>query len=436
MRRVLNIVAAIVLTALAIDAGASAVSDRMNRLLQEGKMLEVYRLGLKHSFEEAGNVEFDFAFGIAAVRVGRPGRAIFALERVLWLQPANHRARLELARAQFDLGNLGAARDEFREVLEHNPPENVRKNVETYLASIKEREKANKSRFKMSLEAGYVYDSNVNAATSDTQVAVPALGWVSLDSASTAQSGNVVLVNGDIEFEKLMSKRSAFFGSVAGAIRSVTEYSSLNTTSVDLRGGLMFGDRRSRFRIPVQVSQLYLNGTDYRQMAFMGLDWTRMVSQKNSIQTFLQGGTMQYPTQSARNVSLTVFGAAWSRRFGKQGHNFSLSAHYGQEVAQNSAYPWWSRSYYGGRADLQWRLGATDSLYANLSYQQAQHGAADPVFIKTRQDQLMQLAAGWSRMVKKKLLLKAETTLTQNDTNISLYTYNRNQLMLSAKYEF
>ena len=74
------------------------------------------------------NVDFDYAFGIAAVRVGRPGRAIFALERVLWRQPKNHRARLELARAQFDLGNIGVARDEFRAVLEHDPPENVRKN--------------------------------------------------------------------------------------------------------------------------------------------------------------------------------------------------------------------------------------------------------------------------------------------------------------------
>jgi len=161
-----------------------------------------------------------------------------------------------------------------------------------------------------------------------------------------------------------------------------------------------------------------------------------MLSEKNSIQTFLQGGTMQYPTQNARNVALTVLGAAWSQRFGAKGHLFSLAAHYGQEVAQSSAYPWWSRNYYGARAEVQWRLGTSDSLYANMSYQQVEHGAADPIFIKTRQDQLVQVAAGWNRLLNKKILLKTEASSTQNNTNINLYTYNRNQLMVSAKYEF
>ncbi len=431
------VIRSILLAVLAFNvasASASEMSDKMMRLLQQGKMLEVYRLGLKYSFTEGGNVEFDYAFGIAAVRVGRPGRAIFALERVLWRQPKNHRARLELARAQFELGNLGSARDEFREVLEYDPPDNVRKNVETYLARIKQRERSLKFRFSSYAELGFQYDTNVNAATSDTQVAVPALGWVTLDSGSTATSGSVGLFETGLTYERLMSKKSAYFGTLDVSMRSVLEDDSLSTISADFKGGFMFGSRKSRLRVPLQYSQMYLAGTAYRQMMFAGLDWTKMLSAENSLSLFLQGGSMQYPTTSARDVTLAVAGGSWAHRFGSKGHTVSVAGHYGQEIAPNAAQ--WGRSYYGLNANLQWKMGLIDSLNAGLSYQQATHAAVDPVFVVTREDQLLQVTADWSRVHKKKLLLKAELGYTQNLTNIDLYTYDRMQATVSAKYNF
>ena len=436
IRLVSRWVAVCVLLFVAGSVAASALSDRMLILLKEGKMLEVYRLGLKNSFVEGGNVDFDYAFGIAAVRVGRPGRAIFALERVLWRQPDNHRARLELARAQFDLGNLGVARDEFREVLAQNPPANVKRNVELYLSKIKQREKAQGTVFRSFAEANLVYDSNLNAATSTTQIAVPALGWVTLDPGSIAQAGSAFDVNAGVEFESLLSKKSAVFGSLKGTSRTVMENDSLSTVSLDVSGGMMFGSRSSRLRIPVQYSQLYVAGQNYRKMSFVGLDWSRTVSKADSFTTFAQAGTMQYTTQSERNVTLGVVGASWTHRFGHKGHSFSVAGHYGQEAVENSAYPWWGRNYYGMKTGLQWRLGATDSLYASLSYQQATHLAPDPVFIVTRADQLMQLTGGWNRLIGKKTVLKAEMSLTNNNTNIDIYTYDRTQVMIGAKYQF
>src|SRR5690554_2879544 len=72
--------------------------------------------------EHAGNIEFDYWLGLAANRVGKFGRAMFALERVLAQQPNHAAARLELATAYARL-NLGEAARRELDILDgQNPP--------------------------------------------------------------------------------------------------------------------------------------------------------------------------------------------------------------------------------------------------------------------------------------------------------------------------
>jgi hypothetical protein len=58
------------------------------------------------------------------------------LERVLFTTPDQHRARLELGRAYFFLGNYERAKVELQQVLAVNPPANVKTRVNQLLASI------------------------------------------------------------------------------------------------------------------------------------------------------------------------------------------------------------------------------------------------------------------------------------------------------------
>ncbi len=52
----------------------------------------------------AGESAFDYLLGIAALDSGHVTRAIFALERVLAVQPQNNLARAEIARAYLIAG--------------------------------------------------------------------------------------------------------------------------------------------------------------------------------------------------------------------------------------------------------------------------------------------------------------------------------------------
>ena len=58
----------------------------------------------------AGDPDFDYQLGIAALDTGRFGAAIIAFQRVLAAQPAHAQARAELARAYAMAGDADTAR--------------------------------------------------------------------------------------------------------------------------------------------------------------------------------------------------------------------------------------------------------------------------------------------------------------------------------------
>src|SRR5687768_7354492 len=87
-----------------------------------------------------GDVHFDFLYGVAAINTGRVAEGLLALERHLAAVPANDRARLELARGYFLLGDYPRARAEFDFVLRYNPPAGVRNNIAGFLQAMQARE--------------------------------------------------------------------------------------------------------------------------------------------------------------------------------------------------------------------------------------------------------------------------------------------------------
>ena len=107
-----------------------------DELLKAGKPAEAYMLLEPFESERSGEVRFEYLLGVSALDSGKPDRAVQAFGRILAATPDFDGARLDMARAYYQLDDLPRAKAEFEAVLEHNPPEKVRATIQAYLDKI------------------------------------------------------------------------------------------------------------------------------------------------------------------------------------------------------------------------------------------------------------------------------------------------------------
>ena len=75
-----------------------AVTDEANKLIGKRDFTAAYLLLEPLESERAGDIDYDYLLGVAAVESGNITRGAFALERVLALDPAHQDARAEIDR--------------------------------------------------------------------------------------------------------------------------------------------------------------------------------------------------------------------------------------------------------------------------------------------------------------------------------------------------
>ena len=117
-------------------AFADQVTDRARLLLQQKNPQAAYALLAPLESRRAGEVEFDYLLGIASLDTGHREQAVFALERVLSVNPNHAQARAEIARAYFEMGEKQNAKREFQNVRDSNPPEAVKQSIDRYLSAL------------------------------------------------------------------------------------------------------------------------------------------------------------------------------------------------------------------------------------------------------------------------------------------------------------
>ncbi|MEP5764843.1 MAG: tetratricopeptide repeat protein [Halieaceae bacterium] len=170
----LHAAAVLVIAALAspLQAQDSLSAAQQKALLAEAKQLvlqnqmqQAFELLSPHELALAGNNDFDYLYGTAALDSGHADLAIFALERVLDQRPSFSGARIELARAYFNVGDNETARYHFEYLQGENPPPNVQQAITSYLRAIDRLASSYKSIHLPNVAGGFGWDSNANAST-------------------------------------------------------------------------------------------------------------------------------------------------------------------------------------------------------------------------------------------------------------------------------
>ena len=143
-----------------LSPAANETLDEAHSLIQRKQFGQAYALLQPLADARAGNPEFDYLLGIAALDAGHLTEAIFALERVLSIEPDNAAARAELARAHLNLGELEQAKYEFENVKRQDLPDSVERTIDDYLAAIATESSRNRTIYDIFLQTGLGYDDN------------------------------------------------------------------------------------------------------------------------------------------------------------------------------------------------------------------------------------------------------------------------------------
>lgn len=238
------------------------VAATLRDLVEAGDFAAALRVAREHRAEYMGDPDFDFWYALAAMEAGDPNQGIFALERVLTVHPDSRRARLELARAHFRLGDYGRARSEFRRVLETDPPPKVEQRIRAHMDAMDAREQRRGPQWAGWVEGGVGYDSNVKSGPDefllDAQLFTVRVEEAEADGDRYASLG--AGARGRIPLEE---GRAVYGRAELGTVRHL-DLGDYDNTVLDAAGGYQWGGPRYRVRTGLEAGSYRLDGDAYQ----------------------------------------------------------------------------------------------------------------------------------------------------------------------------
>ncbi len=418
---------------------ADETLDEAHALVEAGRAEEAYQLLAPLQEIRAGLPDYDYAFAIAALDSGRADEAVFALERVLALQPDHAQARAELARAYFLMGENEAAEAEFKDVLAQQPPPQVRQTISRYLNAIEQRFAEERHRFSGFVELGLGYDSNVNSATSDDTVAVPLLGGLllSIDDAYQEREDSFANLRAGLNYTHQVNSTTHFLLGGSVNTRRNSAETSYNNDTLDAFTGLRFFQGKNRYTLALQGQGFWLDNEQNRNLTGATGQWDRVINARNQTSFYAQYAELRYPDQETRDVNQQSLGAAWVHSFDMPGAPVLYTGlHGGEDIEQDSDRSDLGRTFWGLRLGGDISLNEKSKLELNARYIKASYGDDDPLFLKTREDTTTDVTLGLQYKLDNAWHLKPQFRYTHNASNIPINDFTRYQAQITARWDF
>ena len=435
-RTALRLGLAVVLWLLASGAAfADQVLDRAKQLLDQKNPKAAYELLMPLQGQRAGEIEFDYLLGIAALDAGDAQQAVFALERVLAVNPNYLQARAEIARAYFVLGERETARREFATVRQAGVPPQARETVDRYLAALEPQ----RTELRGYVELGIGWDSNVNSATGRSTVAIPVFGGAiaTINPLGQKESDWFGGAGAGLSLSHPLSDRWYLVGAVSGTGKWNFHDSDFDTGQVDASAGARWVDGANQFIGLGQVQRFWVDWATYRNSWGGTVQWLHNFNPNQQITVFGQYAALTYPTQEIRDANRYIAGVGYSRAFAlPYSPVFFVSGYGGDEKTKSNDAPWLGFTPFGLRTGGQLSLSDRALLFGFLSYEYRRYNATDPLFLVRRVDNQVDARLGLTYTLAPSWTLTPQVAYTYNESNIDLNEYNRTVALVSVRRDF
>jgi outer membrane protein len=421
------------LAATGADAG---VLQEARTLLADGRAQAAYELLAPRETEWAGDRDFDYLLGSAALETGRAGEAVLSLQRAVATDPDHSAARMELARAYYTLGEQQQAAAEFRQLQAEPQTDSVRRVIDNYLFAITRQAPGQRARLQFLAELDAGYDSNANGSTRNDTF----LGFT-LDERNVEQhsafygytlggSFTLPLAPGLTHQSQLrISHRHHPSASFVNSDRA-----TLSTGLAWQRGGTQLSAALGSY-ISFLDSEVPFDGRKIQFGGLLDLGLRQALGQRWQASLDLRGGPVRYADAlEVREVdqALYVLGADYTLPGITQ---LRLGAQLigGNEDARLSGSPY-GRDQLGGRLTASWRVLPRARGYVYAGALRSDYDG--PFFGEDRRD--TQRTAGaylvWRAFPSPKLALIPRLTYVDNQSRVDLFEYDRTEFGLSLRW--
>jgi tetratricopeptide (TPR) repeat protein len=416
--------------ALAQGYAGSADEANARQLAQSRGADEVYKFLSPLENQHAGDADFDYALGTAALDSGRQSHAVFVLQRAVAARPGFAGARMELARAYFALGDNESARREFAILEKDNPPPQAQRAIAEYQAAIDRRASAYRRQRSAWAELASGYDSNANGAP-DIQ---DFLG-IQLDSRNRATaSGYYALGVGGL-ISQPFAPGWRLVGTGSGSYRGNPDASFVDSQSLRLAGGVEWRPGAVELSLQPNFGAVLLDGEDNHQVAGVDLagtwhgarsQWSLNLRSSQTryadgleildVDTLIFGAALQYAPVAAPRLRLMAVVTA------------------GADDAVEAGSPY-GRDLFGGRLGAIADLGRGHAVMVSLASVSSSY---DGTFPGQRDDDQLGAMLGyeWGGLRLRGWTVRSQLNYVDNRSTVALYDYDRLDVGVSVRKEF
>jgi outer membrane protein len=441
-RKLLN--ASLLATALACSGIAHAEVDALVRealaLAEAGQSQQAFNMLEPHEERRAGDPDFDTVMGIAANGSAQYTRAVFALERVLAVQPGNARARAELGRALFAVGDNNGARQAINEAKASGAaPAAAVSTMNQLLQAIDRADEAARSTVRTYVDFGLGHDTNANSGPASANVAVPSFGNLvfTLNPTGVKTAASFWNASAGVSGRYVLDPRWSLIGNLNASLRKHAGSADVfNNDSIALNAGTSYRHEQMEYSLALALDTTRSNGTRARSQAGLVGEWTYRLDNFRQLSSYLQWSRLSYPApQDARNSTRTVLGSNYAHTFRNDMVVFG-GGYIGTERPHLGGIDHVGHRLWGIRTGIQQPLTESISWFASFGYEDRKFGGTDPTFLVTRSDQQSNLNVGLNWIPAKLWRVTPQIALANTSSNIVLNDFSKRVVSVTGKREF
>lgn len=393
---------------------------------------------LPQEVQRAGDPDFDYRLGIAALDSGHINRAIFALERVVAVRPEDYPARAELGRAYLAAGETERARNALDLVRRAAIPAGAAVAIDRVLGALDQVAPSKKPHYFGYLEIGGGRDSNVTSAMNAGQFAIPAFGGllftVAPENGRRSDTFGLAAAGASVQ----MPLRPEWDLIAAVNARGVlnTHVHEQNTGVLDGTVGVRHGQGAHSQTLALQSSAAWVSSSRYRMANGLSAQWQSQLDPASQWSAFAQWSRQEYPGQTERNADRAVLGSAYAHSFAATGTLAYGSLYVAAEHARDSDFSYYGHRAAGLRIGGEQRLVRSTVAFTEWQYEYRHYRGTEPLFDRRRLDRQQDLIVGLRYEPAPQWQVIPQIRYTRTASNVVLYDYDRTIFQISLRREF